>query len=140
MRTRSMMLYVLGIILIATLGSIPVNQIIERDYTLHYLSNQDNRVEITYGGPQITWVTVECNITTETNFMYPNGTWVGQHNVLLATTVAKIAQYNYLGEHPTIIVEITADQPFTAHITYTYLATVRMNYFERVLYTFGLLS
>lgn len=134
------MCFAAGTILIIVLGLVPINQVVERNYKAHYFSNQDNRIEITFGGPRVTWVTVECNITTEIHYLYPNGTWVGLRNVLLASAVAMKAQYNYYGEYPTIIVEIVAEEPFMAYITYTYLTTVKMNYFERVLYTFNLLS
>ncbi len=138
MRTRTIMCYVVGIILIVVVGSIPVNQIVERDHRAYYLSNQDNRIEVTFGGPTITWVTVECNTTTQVRYMYQNGTWVGQENVLLSSTFAMKAKFNYFGEHSTIVVEIIADGPFMAAITYTYLVAERMTYFERVFNTFAL--
>jgi len=115
----------------------PFDQTVEVNDAGTYTSNDDNRVEITYGGPRVTWVTVECNITAEINFMYPNGTWIGIHNVLLASMTSDIARFNYNSEHVTTIVEIVAEQPFTARITYTYLAMMRMSFVERVFYTLG---
>jgi len=135
-----MMFYALGIIIIVAFGSIPINQTIEKNLTTNYSSDQDNRIEIIFGGPRITWVTVECNITTEIHYMYQNGTWVGTQNVLLESVVAKKAQFNYNGEQYTVVIEVIAEGPFLAHITYTYLDTVRMTYFQRILYTFGLFN
>ena len=138
MRNRLVICYVVGIILIITLGSIPVDQFVEKEITSNFSSANENRIEIQFGGPIITWVTVVCNISTEIHYLYPNGTWVGMENVLLASTFAIKARYNYKGEHPSAIVEIISEEPFTARITYTYFDTVRMNFFERVLYTIGL--
>ena len=135
-----MMVYILGIIIIVALGSIPINQTVEKDLSTHYSSDQDNRIEILFGGPRITWVTVECNITAEIHYMYQNGTWVGTQNVLLESVVATRAQYNYYGEQSTIVIEVIADEPFLAYITYTYLDTIKMSYFERILYAFGLFN
>jgi hypothetical protein len=126
-----------GIILIMALGAIPVDQLLEKEVTTNFSSINENRIEIQFGGPIITWVTVECNIPAEIHYLYPNGTWVGMENVLLASTFAIKARFNYNGEHSSAIVEIISERPFTAHITYTYFDTVRMNYFERLLYTIG---
>jgi hypothetical protein len=129
---------VVGIILIIALGSIPFNQLVEKETTTNFASNNENRIEIVFGGPIITWVTVECNISSEIRYLYPSGTWIGMQNILLASTFAIKARYNYNGKHTSAIVEIISEKPFTAHITYTYFDAVRMNYFERVLYTIGL--
>ncbi len=138
MRNRLVICYVVGIILIITLGSIPVDQLVEKEITSNFSSANENRIEIQFGGPIITWVTVVCNISTEIHYLYPNGTWVGMENVLLASTFAIKARYNYKGEHSSAIVEVISEEPFTARITYTYFDTVRMNFFERVLFTIGL--
>ena len=138
MRTRLFMCYVVGIILIIALGAIPVNQLVEKDITTNFSSTNENRIEIQFGGPIITWVTVECNISTEIHYLYPNGTWVGMENVLLASIFAIKVRYNYKGEHSSAIVEVISEEPFTARISYTYFDTVRMNFFERVLYTIGM--
>jgi len=136
--TRTIAGCIIGTLLIVVVVSIPFDQIIEVDEEGMYTSNDDNRIELTYGGPRITWVTVECNITAEINFMYPNGTWIGINNVLLASITSDKARFNYNSEHVTTIVEIVAEQPFLAHVTYTYLAVMRMSYVERFLYTLRL--
>lgn len=138
MKFRVIAYYIVGILLVATLLSLPFEQLVEANREVRYTSNEENRIEITFGGPRITWVAVECNITAEINFMYPNGTWVSIHNVLLVSVVSTNARYNYNSEHSTTIVEIIGEEPFIAYITYTYLVTVEMSYFERVLYSFGL--
>lgn len=138
MRTRTKVSYIIGIILILVVGSIPVDQMIEKDLKVQYLSDQENRIEVSFGGPRITWVTVECNITAEIHYLYPNGTWVGIQNILLESTTAMRSRFNYYGEHPTVIVEVIGETPFLARITYTYITTMKMSYLERVLYTFGL--
>lgn len=130
-----MLLCILCTLLVTVIVLTPFDQIIEANQTAMYRSNDRNRIEITYGGPRVTWVTVECNITAEINFMYPNGTWIAVQNVLLASMTSDKARFNYNSEHVTTIVEIIAAEPFTASITYTYLTIMRMNFIERVLYT-----
>ena len=71
--------------------------------------------------------------------MYPNGTWIGQNNVLLASILSTNARFNYNSEYSTTIVEVVSEEPFVADITYTYLVVMTMSYFERALYSFGLI-
>ncbi len=139
MKSRTMAYYIVGFILVTTLLLIPFNQLVEENHKVRYSSNEENRIEITFGGPRITWVTVECNITAEIHFMYPNGTWVAQHNVLIVSIQSTNARFNYNSEYPTTIVEIISEEPFVADITYTYPVVMRMSYFERVLYTLGII-
>lgn len=137
MKRRSIAYYILGILLVTMLVLIPYDQLVETNHEVRYTSNDENRIEITYGGPIITWVAVACNITAEIHFMYPNGTWMAIHNVLLASIQSTNAMFNYNGEHSTTIVEIVSEEPFVADITYTYLVSMKMSYVERVLYTLG---
>lgn len=138
MKLRVIAYYIIGFLAVAVLFSIPYSQLVETDHKVSYASDPENRIEITYGGPKVTWVSVVCNITAEIHFMYPNGTWVGQHNVLLASIVSMRAAFNYNGEHSTTIIEIISEEPFVASITYTYLVPMEMSFFERILYSFGL--
>lgn len=126
---------ILSVIFAVVIISVPYNQIVEVREDGRYLSDEGNRIEITYGGPRVTWVTVICNITAEINFMYPNGTWIEMQNILLASMVSDRASFNYNQEQVTTIVEIIAEEPFTAHIIYTYLVVMRMSFVERLLFT-----
>jgi len=138
-KPRTIVYYIVGILLVTILLSIPFYQLVDENHKVRYSSNEENRIEITFGGPRITWVTVECNITAEIHFMYPNGTWVAQHNVLIVSIQSTNARFNYNSEYPTTIVEIISEEPFVADITYTYPVVMRMSYFERALYTLGII-
>jgi hypothetical protein len=139
MNPRTIAYYTIGILLVAVLISVPFDQLVETNHKVSYTSDDENRIEITFGGPRVTWVTVACNITTDIHFMYPNGTWMAIHNVLLASIRSTNARYNYNGEHSTTIVEIVSEEPFIAYITYTYLVSMKMSYFERMVYSCGLI-
>ena len=139
MKSRTIAFYAVGFILVTTLLLIPFNQLVDENQKLRYTSNDDNRIEITFGGPRITWVTVECNVTAEIHFMYPNGTWIAQQNVLLVSIQSTNARFNYNSEYSTTVVEVIGDEPFLVDITYTYPVVMRMSYFERALYTLGII-
>ena len=139
MKLRMIVYYIVGFILVTTLLSIPFYQLVEENHSVSYTSNDENRIEITFGGPRVTWITVECNITAEIHFMYPNGTWIAIHNVLLASIVSRNARFNYNAEHSTTIVEVIGQEPFVACITYTYLIPMELSCFGRILYSYDLL-
>ena len=139
MKIRMIAYYILGIILVTTLLSVPFYQVVEENHKARYTSNDENRIEITFGGPRITWVFVECNITAEIHFMYPNGTWIAQRNVLLVSVLSTNAGFNYNSEYSTTVVEVISEEPFIVDITYTYPVVLRMSYFERALHSLGII-
>lgn len=136
MKIRTIAFYILSILLVTTLFSVPFYQLVEINHKETYVSNDENRIEITFGGPKITWVTVECNVTAEIHFMFQDGVWTATHNVLLVSILSKNARFNYNSEHPTTVVEIIGQEPFDVRITYTNLIPMEMSCFGRLLYSY----
>ena len=130
-------LMIIGLVLAFLICSIPFKQEVERTEVAEYTSLDQNQVEVGFGGPKITWVTVMCNRTAEIRFMHQTGVWVSTETVLLASFRSKIASYNFRSEHSTTIIEVVSDGPILVHIAYTYLLETEINLFNRVLNVFG---
>lgn len=99
-------------------------------------SSDQYQLEMGFGGPRVTWVTVMCNRTADIRFMYQTGVWVSTQNILLASFRSTTVSYNFRAEHTTNIIEVASDGPFQVRIVYTYLLETEVNLFTRVLYSF----
>ncbi len=127
-----------GILLAIVVCSIPFPQVIDETKTIDYVSEE--RIEIGFGGPSVTWVNVVCNTTVEIRFMYQNGTWISTENVLLASIQTMSASYNFNAEHSTIVLEVSSSSPFHVWITYTYPVETELSLFSRAFYMIEIYS
>ncbi|MFW9956311.1 MAG: hypothetical protein ACFFD3_17345 [Candidatus Thorarchaeota archaeon] len=127
---------ILGILLAIAVCSIPFPQAVDTTRTVDYIS--DGHIEVGFGGPSVTWVTVVCNTTAEIRFMYQNGTWIGTENVLLASVQTMSAIYNFNAEHSTTVIQISSDNPFQVQIKYTYAVERVLSLFGRAFYMIGI--
>jgi hypothetical protein len=125
---------IIGLLLASVVCSIPFTQSVDTTRTAEYRSDGQNQIEIGFGGPRVTWVSVVCNTTVEIQFMYQNGTWISTENILLASVKTMSASYNFNAEHSTIVILISADNPFQVRITYTFSVEMEMSIFNRVFY------
>jgi len=126
---------ILGILLAIVVCSVPFPQAVDTTKTVDYVS--DGQIEIGFGGPSVTWVNVICNATAEIRFMYPNGTWIGIENVLLASVQTMSASYNFNAEHSTTVIQITSSSPIQVRVTYTYAIEMDLSLFGRAFYMIG---
>jgi len=127
---------ILGILLAIAVCSIPFPQAVDTTRTVNYVS--DGQIEVGFGGPSVTWVSVTCNTTADIRFMYQNGTWIGIENVLLASVQTMSASYNFNAEHSTTVIQISSDNPFQVRITYTYAVERELSLFGRAFYMIGI--
>jgi hypothetical protein len=134
-RNTSDYFLIIGFILVILLCSIPFKQVVEVEKVTEYASIDNYHVEVGFGGPSVTWVTVMCNRTAEIRFLHQTGVWISTQNVLLASFRSKTASYNFKSEHSTNIVEVTSDGPILVRIVYTYLIETEVNLFGRFLYS-----
>ncbi|UCH04178.1 MAG: hypothetical protein JSW05_11455 [Candidatus Thorarchaeota archaeon] len=111
---------VIGLLLATLFCSIPFTQTVE--VTEVYEENPEDWHNIisAFGGPPITWVTVELNRTADIRFMYMDGVWRSTENVLLASTTADCASFNYNAEYKTAVIEIKTKGPIHLRILYKY--------------------
>ena len=128
-------LVVIGIILAMVFCSIPFKQVVEVTETAEYTSTGDYQIEVGFGGPSVTWVTVLCNRTSEIRFLYQTGVWISTETILLTTYTSMTASFNFNSEHSNNIVEIISDGPVLVRIIYTYLVEAEISIFSRVLYS-----
>jgi len=124
---------VIGIILLVVVSSIPFRQVVEMTKVEEYTSTDQYHIVVGFGGPKVTWVTVNCNRTAEIRFMHQVGVWVSIRNVLLASFISTTARYNFNSEHSMNIVEVISDGPIIVRIGYTYLLETEVNLFSRFL-------
>ncbi|MHA2026564.1 MAG: hypothetical protein ACW98U_11755 [Candidatus Thorarchaeota archaeon] len=129
-------LLIIGLILAIVFCSIPFKQEVEVIKIVEHTSLDQYHVEVGFGGPKVTWVTVICNRTAEIRFMHQTGVWVSTQNVLLASFRSTTASYNFKSEHSLNIVEIVSDGPILVRIIYRYLLVTEVSCFVRVLYSF----
>ena len=129
---------VIGIILLVVVSSIPFRQMVEMTKAEEYTSTDQYHIVVGFGGPKVTWVTVNCNRTVEIRFMHQEGVWVSIRNVLLASFKSTTARYNFNSEYSMNIVEIISDRPIIVRVVYTYLLETEVNLFGRFLYSIGL--
>ncbi|MFX1482903.1 MAG: hypothetical protein ACFFCP_06910 [Promethearchaeota archaeon] len=127
---------IICLILATLFCTIPFNQEIEVTKTEMYTSSDLYHIEISFGGPRFTSVTVICNRTAEINFMYQAGVWIGTESVLLASFRSVVVRYDFKTAHATNIVEVKSDGPFLARIVYTYLIETQVSLFSRALNLF----
>lgn len=128
-------LLAIGIVLAILFCSIPFTQVVEMNKVAEYTSLDNHHIEVSFGGPSVTWVTVLCNRTAEIRFLHQTGVWTSTENVLLASFRTDTASYNFNSEHSTIIVEVISDGPILVRIVYTYLTETESNLFSRTLYS-----
>lgn len=128
-------LLAIGFILAILFCTIPFKQVVEVNKVEEYTSIDNHHVEVSFGGPSITWVTVQCNRTAEIRFLHQSGVWISTQSVLLASFRTTTASYNYNSEHSTIVVEVISDGPILVQIVYTYLTETVVNLFSRTLYS-----
>ena len=128
-------LLVIGIILAMLLCAIPFKQVVEVTEAAEYTSTDDYQIEVGFGGPSVTWVTVLCNRTSEIRFLYQTGVWISTQTVLLTTYTSMTASFNFNSEHSNNIVEIISDGPVLVRIIYTYMVEAEISIFSRVLYS-----
>jgi len=131
---------IIGLLVASVICSIPFTQTIETIKIVDYVSNDQNQIEVGFGGPKVTWVNVVCNTTVEILFMYQNGTWIATQNVILASVQTMSASYNFNAEHATTVVQISSDSPFRVRITYTYPIEMELSLFDRAFYAIGIYS
>ena len=136
-RLSSEYFLIIGLILAIVFCSIPFKQEVEVTKVAEYASLDQYQVEVGFGGPKVTWVTVTCNRTAEIRFMHNIGVWLSTKNVLLASFRSATARYNFRAEHSTNIVEVISDGPILVRVVYTYLFETEISLFIRVLYSFG---
>ena len=129
---------VIGFILAILFCSIPFKQVVEVKKAADYTSIDNYHIEVGFGGPSVTWVTVMCNRTAEIWFLHQTGVWVSTQNVLLASFRSMTASYNFNSEHSTNIVEVISDGPILVRIVYTYLIETEANLFSRALHSLGI--
>lgn len=124
------------IILTFLVCSIPFKQEVEVTRTTFHVAFDEYHLEIGFGGPKVTWVTVMCNRTAEIRFLHQTGVWISTESVLLASFESAIARHNFGGEHTTNIVEIDSDGPFIVVIEYTYILETEVSVFSRTMFLF----
>ena len=127
---------IIGLVLAILFCSIPFKQVIEVTKIEEYTSTDKYHIEVGFGGPDVTWVTVTCNRTAEIRFMHQIGVWISTQNVLLASFRSATARYNFNTEHSTNIVEVISDGPILVRIIYTYLFETEVSLFIRFLDSF----
>jgi len=128
-------LLAIGCILAILFCTIPFKQVVEVNKVEEYTSLDNHHVEVGFGGPSITWVTVRCNRTAEIRFLHQSGVWISTQSVLLASYRTDTASYNFNSEHSTVIIEVISDGPILVYIVYTYLTETVVNLFSRTLYS-----
>lgn len=121
---------VIGLLLITLFCSIPFTQTVEVTEVFEEHPDDWHNILWGFGGPRVTWVTVELNRTAEIRFMYLSGVWMSTQNVLLASTTADRASFNYNAEYSTVMIGITTDGPILLRIVYRY-------YVEKFISIFG---
>lgn len=127
---------IIGLVIAILFCSIPFKQDVEMTKIVEYTSSDQNHIEVGFGGPKVTRVTVMCNRTAEILFMHQIGVWVSTQNVVLASFRSATASHNFRAEHTTNIVEVISDGPILVRIVYTYLLETEVSLFIRVLYSF----
>jgi hypothetical protein len=128
-------LLAIGFIVAILFCTIPFKQVVEVNKVAEYTSIDNHHIEVGFGGPSVTWVTVLCNRTAEIRFLHQSGVWFSTQNVLLASFRTNTASYNFNSEHSTIIVEVISDGPISVRIVYTCLTETEVNLFSRTLYS-----
>jgi hypothetical protein len=123
---------VIGFVLAILFCSIPFKQVVEVTKAAEYTSIDQYHIEVGFGGPSVTWVTVMCNRTAEIRFLHQTGVWISTQSVILASFKSTEASYNFKSEHSTNIVEVISDGPIRVRIVYTYLVETEVNLFSRV--------
>ena len=126
---------IIGFILAILFCSIPFKQVVEVTKGVEYTSMENHHIEVGFGGPSVTWVTVMCNRTAEIRFLYQTGVWTSMETVLLASYRSMAASFNFNSEHSTNIVEVVSNGPILVRIVYSYLIEAEFNLFSRVLYS-----
>ena len=129
---------IISIVLVVVFNSIPVTQIVENTSHTEYTSNDEYHIEVGFGGTRVTWVTVECNRTSEIRFMYQDGVWTSTTNTLVASFESTIARHNFDAEHSVYIIEVISDGPILVSVTYTYQIEIETSYFGSFLYSLGI--
>ncbi len=127
-------LLVIGLLIAIIFCSVPFKQVIEVTKVADYTSMENNHIEVGFGGPIVTWVTVMCNRTAEIRFLHQEGVWISTQSVLLASFTSTTASYNVDSEHSTIIVQVISDGPILVRIVYTYLIETEANIFSSVIH------
>jgi hypothetical protein len=128
-------LLAIGFILAIIFCTIPFKQVVEVNKVAEYTSIDNHHIEVGFGGPSVTWVTVSCNRTAEIRFLHQSGVWFSTQNVLVASFRTNTASYNFYSEHSTIIVEVISDGPILVRIVYTILTETEANLLSRTLYS-----
>ena len=126
------LLLIIGILLTILICSVPFKQQIEVTEVREYTSDE-NQIEISFGGPKVTWVLVTCNRSAEIRFLHQTGVWTSTETVLLASYRSPVASHNFMAEHSTNIVEVVSEEPVQIHIVYTYLTEVHLSILMRVI-------
>ena len=129
---------VIGLVLVVIFSTIPFKQVVVETKAVEHTSLDQNRIEIMYGGPEITLVKVICNRTAEIRFMYLSGVWISTTSILLASFRATAASYDYNAEHVTTVVEVISDGPILVRIEYTYSFEIEASLFDRFFYALGM--
>ena len=124
---------VIGLLLATLFCSIPFTQKVEVTQVIEEHPENWHNIVSGFGGPRVTWVTVELNKTAEIRFMYLCGVWLAAHNVLLASITADRASFNYNAEYNTVIIEIGTDGPIQFRILYRYEVERLVSIFGRSL-------
>jgi hypothetical protein len=127
---------VIGFILLVVVSAIPFRQVIDVTKVVEYNSTDQYYIQASFGGPDVTWVSVTCNRTSEIRFMHQIGVWVSTRNALLASFRSTTARYNFNSEYSMNIVEVVSDGPFIVRIIYTYLVETEVNLIDRFLFSF----
>lgn len=128
---------IIGFVLAILLCSIPFKQVVEVEKVKEYTSTDNYHIEVGFGGPSVTWVTVMCNRTAEIRFLYLEGVWISTHSVLLASFKSKAASYDFKSEHSINFVEVLSDGPILVRVVYTCLVETEVSYFSTILYSLG---
>ncbi len=124
---------VVGLLLATLFCSIPFTGTVEVTEVYEDYPEDWHNIMSGFGGPRVTWVTVELNRTAEIRFMYLSGVWISTHNVLLASTTADRASFNYNAEYNTVMIEITSQGPVHLRILYKYIVERTGSIFGRSL-------
>ena len=128
---------IIGIVLVVIFNSIPVSLIVENTRYTEYTSNDQYHIEVGFGGKKVTWVTVECNRTSEIRFMYQDGVWMSTSNILVSSFESTIARYNFDEIHSFYVIEVISTGPILVSVTYTYQIQIETSYFGSFLYSLG---
>ena len=118
----------LGMLVAGLLLSVPHRRVEQRTNFYETTPQSWHNVSLVFGGPMITFVTVELNRTSEIRFMYPDGVW--PKNVLLASFTGTNAMYNYRGAHYTIAIEVDSIGPVWIRVCYVYAEETEGSFFE----------